>query len=369
MVAKRLRQSSLSRPLLVAIGLILWGARDAAAQQYLEAFANGIRAIDQQRWAEAARQMQTAAAAKPDTGDNTRVYGTRFELYVPNYFLGVAEYELQHFQAAAQAFDKAESLGGVRKNGTYYTRLRRLRDESQSKLVAANPPPASAPRASAAPTPPPATGPPPLPATPASRPAAAPAVANAAAIAAADQSVQRSTAERDAVNRLPDLAVLRQLDASLAKADATARANRTEATARLEAGRRGDTADLEKAQALSRDAFNEFQQVWQIAATVNARVRNELVAATTPYFSGEYAAARTALDRLSYPPGRFAGQWRLFRSASAYALYLLGGQRDQALRDQAETDARECRRLLGPGFAPDPKAFSPRFIACFSSRS
>jgi tetratricopeptide (TPR) repeat protein len=371
MVANRSRRLPLLRSVFAAIAIALCAATHAAAQQYLEAFANGIRAIDQQRWAEAARQMQAAATARPDTGDNTRVYGTRFELYVPNYFLGVAQYELQNFQVAVQAFDTAESLGGVKKNGTYYTRLRRLRDESHAKLVAAAPAPAPrspAPQpstAAAAPTPAP---PPPTPA-PASRPSAAPAASIAAAIAAAEQSVQRSTAERDAVNRLPDLAVLRQLDTGLARADAAARANLTEATTKLETGRRGDPADLDKAQTLSRDAFNEFQQVWQIAATVNARVKNELITATTPYFSGEYAAAKTALDRLSYPGGRFGGQLRLFRSASSYALYVLGGQRDQVLRDQAETDARECRRMLGSGFTPDPKAFSPRFIAFFTSRS
>src|SRR5262245_34800193 len=125
MVTTRRHGHRAPRVLLALIALVLSGITEAGAQEYLQAFANGIRAIDQQRWAEAARQMQAAAAARPDTGDNTRVYGTRFELYVPNYFLGIAQYEQQNFQAAAQAFDRAESLGGVKKNAAYYTRLRR----------------------------------------------------------------------------------------------------------------------------------------------------------------------------------------------------------------------------------------------------
>jgi hypothetical protein len=356
-----------------------------AAQTYLEAFANGIRAVDQQRWAEAARQMQIAATARPDTGDNTRVYGTRFESYLPNYFLAVALYESKDFAAAVQAFNKAEQLGGVKKNNGYYSRLRRLRDDAQSKAQVAGTPPAAAPPRTATlpPTPPPApdNSPAALPSRPPAGgvmtapplPAAAaaprPAAPSAAVIAAAEDSLQRATADRDAVNRIQDFALLRQLDAALARADTAARATLSEAGSRLESGRRGNAGDLERVPVLSRQAATEFQQVTQLAAAAVTRITNDLIAATAPYFAGDYAGARTALERLAYPGGRFAAQWRLFRAASAYALYVTSGQRDEALRAEAETNARECRRLAGSAFKPDPRVFSPRFIEFFNARS
>ncbi len=187
-------------------------------------------------------------------------------------------------------------------------------------------------------------------------------------VTAAEESVQRATADRDAVNRLQDLPTLRQLDPALARADTAGRTDLTEATNKLDSGRRGNAGDLERATALARQAATEFEQVAQLAAAAVSRVTNELIAATTPYFSGDYAAARVALGRLNYLSGRFAVQWHLFRAASAYALYLLSGQRDEALRLEADTNARECRRLAGAAFKPDPKAFSPRFIEFFNGR-
>ena len=62
-------------------------------------------------------------------------------------------------------------------------------------------------------------------------------------------------------------------------------------------------------------------------------------------------------------------QVRLFRAASAYALFITGGERDQKLRQEAETYVRECRRLAGAGFKPDPRAFSPRFVQFFERTS
>jgi hypothetical protein len=59
----------------------------------------------------------------------------------------------------------------------------------------------------------------------------------------------------------------------------------------------------------------------------------------------------------------------LFRAASAYALFITGGQRDQKLRQEAEANVRECRRLSTSGFKPDAKAFSPRFVQFFDRTS
>jgi hypothetical protein len=51
-----------------------------------------------------------------------------------------------------------------------------------------------------------------------------------------------------------------------------------------------------------------------------------------------------------------------------FGLYVRGGERDAALRQGAAAAVSECHRLQ-PSFAPDPKAFSPRFRRFFQSPS
>jgi hypothetical protein len=52
------------------------------------------------------------------------------------------------------------------------------------------------------------------------------------------------------------------------------------------------------------------------------------------------------------------------RSAALFALYEYGGRKDDALIGRARNDARAAR-ALDPRFAPNPAAFSPRFIVFF----
>jgi hypothetical protein len=55
----------------------------------------------------------------------------------------------------------------------------------------------------------------------------------------------------------------------------------------------------------------------------------------------------------------------LFRAAALYALYVRSDERDQSLRTRALTEIEQCKQL-NPAFAPDAKAFGPRFIGFFN---
>ena len=113
----------------------------------------------------------------------------------------------------------------------------------------------------------------------------------------------------------------------------------------------------------------ERQRARQMSEDVRKRVMTSLVSASALYFSGNYAAARAELGKLNYAEGFPAVQMRLFRAASAYALFLTGRQRDEKLLQEAAANVRECRRLAAAGFRPDPKAFSPRFVLFFNQTS
>lgn len=92
-----------------------------------------------------------------------------------------------------------------------------------------------------------------------------------------------------------------------------------------------------------------------------------LRAAADAYFAGSYATAVDLVSRQlpstqSGSPAEFIA--RLLRGGGRYALYLLGGERDEAALLAAMEDLRLTHRLR-PGFRPSRAAFSPRLVALY----
>ena len=56
----------------------------------------------------------------------------------------------------------------------------------------------------------------------------------------------------------------------------------------------------------------------------------------------------------------------LFRAAALYHLFVRSGEKDQALRTRAVAEIDACKRLNSQ-FAPDSRAFAPRFIAFYEN--
>jgi hypothetical protein len=82
------------------------------------------------------------------------------------------------------------------------------------------------------------------------------------------------------------------------------------------------------------------------------------------YFDGDYRRALDLLDGLPAASRQARFLTALFGAAARHALYLLGGEEDEALLAAAVEDLRAARRA-SPSFAPHPDHFSPRFIAFF----
>ena len=359
-----------SRASIVAVVALLTVATPTLQAQsgFQDAFRDGMAAFEQRRWAEAARQFQRAAQLKPDSGENVRLYGVRFEPYLPQFFLGRALFEQGDLQGAVRAFDASEQASAIRRT-RYYQTLQDQRRDAQKRLLAAAPPPAGPPvGGSPAPNPPPpVVAPPPNPTPPAPVPAppATPPAPSPEALRAADQSIQQADRQRQLFEQTRDLDQMRQFDAEIARLETRARSDLDAARQRLEGGRRGNVNDASQVAGLAQSATSGFERARQLSEDTRKRVLNALVSASTLYFSGKYGAARTELSKLDYSVG-FAGvQVRLFRAASAYALFLTGGQRDEKLRQEAEANVRDCRRLAAAGFRPDAKVFSPRFVQFF----
>jgi hypothetical protein len=352
--------------------LLVVGMATLFAQSgFQDAFRDGMTAFEQRRWAEAVKQFQRAAQLKTDSGENVRLYGVRFESYLPQFFLGRALYELGDLSGAVRAYDASEQAGAVKRT-RYYQTLQDQRRDAQRRVLAAAPAPTPDPSPST-----PVPNPPPAPSPAPNLPPPAPVVVgppvppapSAEALRAADQSIQQADRQRQLFEQTPHLAEMRKMEGEISRLETRAHADLDGARQRLESGRRGSVTDLSAVSGLAQSAASGFDRARQATEDARKRVLSSLLPASTLYFTGKYAAARTELSKLEYAEGFPAVQLRLFRAASAYALFLTGGQRDQALRQEAEANVRECRRLAATGFRPDAKAFSPRFVQFFDRTS
>ncbi len=149
MIARRLRLALLLLPLAP----LAWA-------DFKDTYRKGIEAVDRKRWAEVAQHMREAIGQNPKEGAAVKLYGTRFETYLPHFHLGYALSQTGDCPGALRSLEASESQGAVRASPSY----RQLVDAKAAcqRLVAAAAPATTLP---APPTLPPAptTTLPPLP--------------------------------------------------------------------------------------------------------------------------------------------------------------------------------------------------------------
>jgi hypothetical protein len=86
-----------------------------------------------------------------------------------------------------------------------------------------------------------------------------------------------------------------------------------------------------------------------------------LAAAARLLFSARYQEAAASLGQQRYADPPAAAHAAMLRAAAYYSMYLVGGERDRKLLEQARQAATECRKLA-PAMQADTRAFSPRFV-------
>ena len=87
--------------------------------------------------------------------------------------------------------------------------------------------------------------------------------------------------------------------------------------------------------------------------------------AADAFFAGEYEETVRLLVTLQSSSAKTQAHGLLLRSAARYALFLLGGETDYALRGLATEDVTACREA-SPDLVPNQEAFSPRFRDFFA---
>lgn len=97
-------------------------------------FKAGIQLQDASDWQGSLEQLKVALKAAPlDDGKQVRIYGTRYQSYLPHYYLGLALYHLRDCQGALQEWDHSIKDGAVQKTSEFET-LQYLRDDCRAHL-------------------------------------------------------------------------------------------------------------------------------------------------------------------------------------------------------------------------------------------
>ncbi len=279
--------------LVAALALPAWG-------DWADAFRRGMAAVEAKRWDEAARLMQAAAAENPKEGGQVKLYGMRFETYLPHYYLGLAEFQRGDCAAALSAWRASDAQGAVARSSQSRAFAQHKAQCEQRTASTATQPPAPAPAPTAAPSATPAR-PTPSPTPVPTRPAL-PTPAPTRPSATPTPALTPTPAPTQARTATPAPTVLTPMK-------------------RVPAPR--------------------------------------LLAAARAHFAGRHAEAAAGLEPDPGWSTRSRAQALLLRASARFSLHALGGQ-PAALLDQARADARRAH-ALEPGLAPDPRAFSPRF--------
>ncbi len=346
-------------------------APGTARADYKEAYKRGMEQVERGNWPAVAQRMRESLAEQGQEGEPIKLYGMRFETYLPHYYLGLAAFQTGDCATAIDAWRASEGQGAVKKTAQYKTLLAN-RKTCEARLAQTTPKPQA-------------------PATP--DPAQH-------AVTAAEAEVNAADAASNAVAGLSgesDLVGLWPKEASLGPAQKQAADLLAEARNKLDAAKKKpDAAVANEARELASRAAKQFEVVRQAATAKRDELKRladqkaaedrrraelmpltpvgsaspsgpppELLRGAKAYFNGQYAEAVQALSGVNLG-GRAGLHALLIRAAARYALYASGGKKDDTLRRDATADIQACRRI-DASFTPDAQAFSPRFIDLFKS--
>jgi hypothetical protein len=392
------------RLLLLAL-CVLAGWAPAVWADYKESYKKGIEAADRKEWGDVARWMRQALNEQSREGEPVKIYGVRFEPYLPHYYLGLALFNAGDCEGALNQWEESERQGAVQGTNRHRS-LVQSRDTCQKRLAASRPQP----------TPTPPAGPDPAAVAQAAR------EAEARKAAAAQAAREKEAADKLARQREEEEARRRREEEALRKKEEEEREAARLAAAQLEAENqekarrqtlgkeveraaadaRGildraakvptPAADLRTRQTALRDLLRragavspgtsvaDLERLRREIPTVTSRLEEallkaqgdtsgppaELRAAARAFFRADHQEVVRTLATSSFNDRRATLAGNLLLAAARYSLYLQGGEKDTKLREQALENVRVCRRL-DSRLKPDPKAFSPRFAEFFRS--
>ena len=104
---------SVQRGLVAALAGLLLVASGSARADYKRDYADGVEAAGDGKWGEVAAKMRSAIGEEGTPVAKMRIYGTRFEPYVPRYYLGLAAYRTGDCDSAMANWNDGPTKGIV----------------------------------------------------------------------------------------------------------------------------------------------------------------------------------------------------------------------------------------------------------------
>jgi hypothetical protein len=139
---------------------------------------------------------------------------------------------------------------------------------------------------------------------------------------------------------------------------------------RVEAAEKTQNAGALRAAArLAADARTDLETLVTSFGPLSLRfrgVQGALEDGARQFFAGEYQQALATLDSNGLADAPLQLHVHLFRAAALYHLYVRSGEKEQTLRTRALAEIDACKRLNSQ-FAPDSRAFAPRFLAFYQN--
>jgi hypothetical protein len=169
---------------------------------------------------------------------------------------------------------------------------------------------------------------------------------------------QRTTQKPDSMT--PDMSAQRE---TLAKEGETLRR-------RYEAAQRGQSAaalqDVARLAVELRAKLDDLIVRFPDVTIIDRGIRPELAEGARLFFAGDYPQAIATLDLSRLTNVGYQEHVHLFRAAAFHALFVRGGAKDAALRQQAVTEVEQVKRLK-PDLTPDSRSFGPTFLTFFTA--
>jgi hypothetical protein len=374
---------------LTIVGLLLLSV--FAKADFKESYKDGVRAAGSANWAVVEAKMREALASEPNPQAKVRLYGMRFEPYLPHHYLALAAAARGNCQAALTAINNSahqSALNQAKEGAALKAAETQIKSKCQSTPSAPTLPtppvnvptaPTTVPNAPVVSNTKPANAPPAnTPSAPVSRPATTPTTeAPVVAKLSVDQINRVRQSLRTVANHLstarvnyakPELSAQAQAaQAELAAIDAQAKAqtatlntaianNDANALTRLNA----DTQNL-VARAL-RARTSAISALASVAPVARQPAPTALAQIATLYFAGNLAKAAVAnVDGLS---GKSLAHALILRSAAKHAIYVSQGESKAEQLNSVREDLQSAKRA-DASVRPSAKYFSPTFTALY----
>ncbi len=352
---------------------------------FKDAYKDGVRAAEDQNWALVDSKMREALSSEPTPQAKVRLYGMRFEPYLPHHYLALAASARNNCAAALAALNNGghqSALAGARDNAGLLAAEKQIKSRCQNaapNVVPPSVPPPSVPPPITPPvTPPIATPPvvrPPVTVqTPPNRPttpvAAAPTLASTeiASVRSAVQTLKRElSAARSTYAKLElaaaasvkaaELNALEQ-DAARLSQDLERAVTNVDATLLSRTGSAASAASA-RATALKLSANAALAAAAPVARQAAPAALAQIAKS---FFGGDFkAAAQTNVESLQ---GKALAHALLVRAAARYSMYVAQGESKFEQLTAVKADLARAKSVDAT-VRPSAKYFSPRLIQLY----